>query len=382
MARPIELNLVANVNDFLRGTERIEDALDDVADSLDDVRIDADKAGDKAVDSFRDMARAAKSAESDIEDVGNKGFRGVGEKSAEFKQEAMQNFSEVTSSFDGSMSSIQDLAQGTFGGLASGIAGPLGIAFGAAAVGIGLIGAAIEGVGDATEADAEKAGEWAQAYIEAGSKILSSAQTVAGANEIITDPEKYKQAEENAKNWGVSVGLAVLAMAGNTEALAEATASLEARGDVAIDNAAKAEKASRDLTEAEIEYLASVATGRTALNEQTASMELGAEQADVYSESLRLLAENTAGATSVVDEFGDTVYSLPDGTTVYIDAETGQATTDITAVENKLYALPDKVVKVTADTTEFQRAVDKLVNTGVTRSVALRLARDPYGQVY
>lgn len=382
MARPIELNLVANVNDFLRGTERIEDALDDVADSLDDVRIDADKAGDKAVDSFRDMARAAKSAEGDIEDVGNKGFKGVGEKSAEFKREAAANFSEVTSSFDGSMSSIQDLAQGTFGGLASGIAGPLGIAFGAAAVGIGLIGAAIEGVGDATEADAEKAGEWAQAYIEAGSMILTSAQTVAGANAIITDPEKYKQAEENAKNWGVSVGLAVLAMAGNTDALAEATASLEARGEVAIDNAAKAEAASRDLTQAEIDYLAEVARGRTALDEQTASMDAGAQQADVYSESLRLLAQNTEGATSVVDEFGDTVYSLPDGTTVYIDAETGQATSDVTAIENKIYSLPDKTVSITADATEFNKTVQKLLNTGITKSVALRYARDPYGQVY
>jgi len=347
MADRITINFTANTRDVERGAERISDSLSEVEDSLDDVGTEGQRSLEKATEATDDLGESADATGGKVGAIG-----GI----------------------------AKDALEGDLSGAASAGAealsalGPAGVAAGIIAVGgIEIIKGVVEGIGEATEADQAKAAEWAQAYIDAGSKILSAAQTVASSNAIITDPEQYEKAQENAKNWGVSVGLAVLAMAGNTDALAEATASLDARGDVATANAAAAEKASRDLTRAEIDYLASVATGRSALLEQTASMNLGAAQADTYSESLRLLAENTAGATSKVDEFGDTIYSLPDGTVVYIDAETGQATSDTDAIANKIYSLPDKTITVNVSgLVEAQTAIDAFLIKPATKNILLK----------
>jgi hypothetical protein len=377
MPKGIEIGVASETKAFKQGIESgvitpLEDAqraLQDLGDDKSPEQLerglkDAQRATENLKDETRDTARAIEREYRDsyrqLGRSADDGFREAGRHSGEFKQEALQNFSEVTSSFSGQMTAVTDLAQGTLGGLAAGIAGPVGLAFGGAAVGVGLIGAAIESVGDKSEADQAKAAEWAQAYIEAGSKIITSTQAVASAQEIILDPDKYAEAKTAAENWGVSLGTAVLAFAGNQDALAEATAAVDAKGKIAVQSAQDAAAANRDLTKSEIEFNSAQAAGRGKLNELTASMQLGLEKADVYSETLRLLAENTEGATAKVDEFGDTVYSLPDGTTVYIDAETGQATQDTDAIANKIYSIQDKTVLVNLDTSSAQDQINAL----------------------
>ncbi|SEF13803.1 hypothetical protein [Jiangella alba] len=54
MARPLEVPFVANVRDFLRGTDSVSDALDDVVDSLDDISREAQRAGQEAGDGLSD----------------------------------------------------------------------------------------------------------------------------------------------------------------------------------------------------------------------------------------------------------------------------------------------------------------------------------------
>jgi len=160
---PIKIQIVDDVASFIRGAGKAEDALDDVADSLDDLARDAqrqardagddlgrgiergaDKAGDeveKLEKSFRDMARDAgrhsKDAGDDLAKNVDRGTARAGEATAEFKDEARSNFSEVVSSFDGSMDSVADLAQGTFGGLAGSLGGPLGLIAGLGAAAFG-----------------------------------------------------------------------------------------------------------------------------------------------------------------------------------------------------------------------------------------------------
>lgn len=160
---PIKISIVDDVASFLRGAGKVEDALDDAADALDDFARDADRQGreagddlakgvdrgtDKAADSveklersFREMARdAGKHSKDAGDDIGRNVERGssrAADTTAEFKDEARSNFSEVVSSFDGSMDSIADLAQGTFGGLAGSLAGPLGLVAGLGAAAFG-----------------------------------------------------------------------------------------------------------------------------------------------------------------------------------------------------------------------------------------------------
>lgn len=340
---PIKIDFLANVRDFLRGTDSVDDALDDVADALDDVVRDGDKAERDLERSFRDIARAA----SDSGDKIGKGFDDGLDKAKrgmnDLKSESSSTAREAAASFDGSAESIGDAIQevtaNAFGGF-----GPAGeIAGLAAAAGIGLAIAAFEGVDEAAEISEENAAEWADAYVAAGSRILSSAQLVERSRAIIADPEQYKAAKKNAEDWGVSESAAILAMAGNKDAINEVRSSLEAQ-----------RKARSQLTQEDIRAYAATAEGRdeiakleaqlrdgtSSFEKMTGEMEAGATRADVYSESLRLIAENTAGAKRKTDEFGDSVTELPDGTTVYVDAETGQATTDLEAIENKIYGVP------------------------------------------
>jgi len=357
MAKPIELSLVANVNDFLRGTNDVEKALEGVGDELDGLAKEAGRSTGRMEQDFKSLAREVKDTDRVIDNMSSSTLKNAGSKTAAFKQEAVANFSEVTSSFSGSMTSITDLVQGTLGGVASGIAGPVGLAFGGAAVAVGLLGSAIASVGDAAEADGEKAAAWAQAYVDAGGKILTTAQTVAGAQEIILDPARYQEAKDAAEEWGVSVSVAVLALAGNEYALAEATKASEAARQQTIDTAYEAAEANRDLTKTEIDFASEAVAGGTRLRELQGEMAAGAQQADVFSEALRLTAENTEGASTTVDEFGDKVTALPDGTVIYIDAETGQATTDVDAIKDKIYSVPtnvDTTVAVYGDFTNLE----------------------------
>jgi hypothetical protein len=86
-------------------------------------------------------------------------------------------------------------------------------------------------------------------------------------------------------------------------------------------------------------------------------MDIGQQTAGYYSRMLRDLAANTDGAKSIVDEFGDSITSLPDGTTIYIDAETGRATTKVDDIKQKIYSIPDKtaVVRVEVDSSAWDR---------------------------
>lgn len=346
-----------------RGPEQLERAMKD-----------AEKATDRLKDETKDTARAIendfKDAYRDVKRSSDDGMDGAKEGLQDFKQEANQTARESAASFDGSFGSIVDMAQETAANAFAGF-GPVGAAAGlAAAAGIGLAVAGFENVDEASEESRQRAADWADSYVEAGGRILSASQLVEKARAIITDPEQYKQAEANAKNWGVSESVALLAMAGDTNALAEARSGLTAREeelrDVNIRNAASTGEGRDRLKEMEI----AVRDGTKAYELLTGEMESGSERADIYSESLRLLADNTAGATRVVDEFGDTIVTLPDGKQIYIDAETGQATENVNAIENKIYGIPDgqASIQVAIDSAE------RVVNAFVTKKRTIQIA--------
>lgn len=148
----VNLGIAADTRPFERAIDSgVIDPLEDVAEALKDTERYSEKAGDqlersmkeagdateKLADEHKDLARTierySREARDDIKRNYDAGASDAGSAVGEFKEEARSNFSEVVSSFDGSMDSIADLAQGTFGGLAGSLMGPVGLAAGAIA---------------------------------------------------------------------------------------------------------------------------------------------------------------------------------------------------------------------------------------------------------
>lgn len=207
---PFKLQLVSDVREVLRDTSKVADNLDDVADALDDMAREAVRAGDKTEDSLGDVEKALSDVTREAKDTGRdlersledgsreagdaadqmeKKFRdalkevrseakdtgkvveketrdgtgAAGTAASEFKDEAVQNFSEVASSFSGDMTSAVDGVQGLLGGLASSSIPGVGIAAGALAV---TMGAAFAGAQEEAEATRERIDRLKEAFAE------------------------------------------------------------------------------------------------------------------------------------------------------------------------------------------------------------------------
>lgn len=229
----LRLDVLANTRQFVQEMKKSGASVEDITDSLDEMAKDGERGTEKLERSFKELAREAKQTDREVEkigDSGKKGFGIAGDATAEFKDEAKSNFSEVTSSFDGSMSSIQDLIQGTLGGLAStGLPG-IGIAAGAAAIAVGTIGAAITANDEAMQLSQERVGEWADKYVEAQGKILQEQQVLDEVQRILNeDTEAYNQALQIQEQTGLSLGTVLRAMGGDSRDLATVTDTLRTK---------------------------------------------------------------------------------------------------------------------------------------------------------
>jgi plasmid stabilization system protein ParE len=173
-------------------SKSFEDISDGVKDAAREVDRDAKKIGDnlsdgvergteKAEDSIKEYEKTFKQSVKDMQRTDGKGGLGsnladdmkkgtheAGESVSTFKDEAKSNLSEVASSFSGDITSVVDLVQGTLGGVVADL-GPIGLAAGAAAaVGVGLIGAAISGTQEDTEVFRQRISDLATDLIETG----------------------------------------------------------------------------------------------------------------------------------------------------------------------------------------------------------------------
>lgn len=336
-----------DIKDALRdmglSARQAEEAVEGVGDEFKDTGREGDRAADKLEDSLKDVQQQSERTSDGVGKI-REGFRRAEEGAEEFKNEAKQTAKESAASFDGSADSIADAFQEVAANAFSGF-GPAGLIAGtAAALGIGAAAAGFEQMGEASEESRERAAEWAQSYVEAGGRVLTTAITVARVMDIATDSDKYTKAAENAKNWGVDVSVAINAMAGETWALNAVNDSLTTSAQKVTDEMSKTGIQYDWTGESMTDLTTRTANGQRAFDELTGEMQRGAEQADALSQSLKNTAENTEGAITTVDEFGDKVTTLPSGTTIYVDAETGQATTDLDMIERKAYGVPDAVV--------------------------------------
>lgn len=335
----LELDIGANTRAAQKNIQNLGEALEDVADSLDDMARDGARDADKLEDELADVARQAGKTEKAVDDIGTGGTRGFGaakQASADFKQEAVQNFSEVSSSFNGSMASIQDLAQGTLGGLATSAIPGVSVAAGIAALAVGAIGSALGDAETKRQALEEKANDLAQAYIDAGGKVLDALTIADRTADILTDPKRRQEAKELAEVLGGDLPLAVRVLAGDTDALktaqeqaAVAQAALDALTPQQLANTGKR----KTETAAEAEAAKKLVE---AVKVQTEIQAMAAETANVQSQIFADLINSTDGVTESVDALGNKLYTLPDGKQIMVDAETGQATANVDKFQGDL----------------------------------------------
>ncbi|MGX1931721.1 hypothetical protein [Microbacterium resistens] len=194
-----------------READRAEDALDDIGDAADDAGRDGARSLnvlsdelDDLLDSMRDVQRQSERTGDGMDDIGDKGRSGFGklkEATGEASDELKQNLGETFSSFRGDLEDLPQIAQDVFGGLAGSV-DSLGASF-ALAAGAGAVGLLINAFTQAQEEQKrleEMANDWADAFIDAGSKILSTTEILARGQKILT--EQAEELKKNHEDWG------------------------------------------------------------------------------------------------------------------------------------------------------------------------------------
>lgn len=248
MAKGLTLDIGADTREFQRGVKDAERALDDVADALDDAARDGDKAADQLERSFsdaqKDISRSARRMGDDIGDESRRGFDRAKNAGVGLRDELKQNFAEVASSFDGSVQGIADGIQGTLGGAALAVGGPLGIAL----AGLGAIGGSFaQQWADAAAETEERIEAMYDDMLESGQNYLSQEFVNQQIGELVKDQGRYNEILERSKQLGIDV---------STLLIAEVTAGQERnqvleRAEELRQEALESAKAGADYTDAE-----------------------------------------------------------------------------------------------------------------------------------
>ena len=379
MARsPIEIALASETKAFKQGIETgvikpLEDAIKklrdlgdtDGADQLEAQLRDAQKATERLGDEtkitaariereYRDAYRQMKRSAEDASDESRRSMGKVGERSAEVGQEVRQNLGEgIANAARGDFEALSDTIGDTFGGAVAGIGGLGTAALGVAgALGLGAVTAAFQAIQQEQERAAEAAARWAEAFITAGGDVVGAARTVAEVTAIATDPERYKQAQDNARNWGIDVSTAMRAMAGDSTALSIAQDGVNQK---MVDYEAQGSKTSETALNLRNQWEA----GKNSLQQLNGDMEAGRTAARNVSDALLAVVAASSDAAVEVDELGNKVVTLPDGAEIMINAKTGQATQDVSRVKGDTDGVIDHlngrevVVKVRRDSSEW-----------------------------
>jgi hypothetical protein len=346
MAGGFSIGVAADTRAFESGVKAgIIEPVEDAQDALQDLARSGDKAGDGLSKGSRDaelslgkLGRAGKEAGDDLE-AGLKGaqkqtdltaadyramtakieaetakiksssresFDKAGGSSGEFKEEALSNFSEVTSSFQGDMTSITDLAQGTFGGLAS-LGGPASIAFGGLAVAVGLIGQAFATSGEESEEFKQKIADLAQTKLGDlfGQYEDSGDDLAKGLRKWATDADSFggslSDLRKNTKNGGLEYGRYADAIATQSvPKMKEMRREVEAQIK-SLDKQAGAQRAAGDGSSALANKLGEQADAARAVKKQ---LDDNLDVNDAYEKSLESVAK-AQGQT--VDQYLATV---------------------------------------------------------------------------
>lgn len=349
-----QIDLIMNARQFNSEAKKAGDSVDQISGSLDDVARDGDKAADKLERSFRDIASEAKNTGkqvADIGDTGERGFHRVKDGAQEVTQELGQNLGEAVSSVRGDLSDLGQVGQDTLGGLTGSLAGagPAGIAgaavLAAGAYGLGAVTAELQKQQAEADALRERLSSAYQEAAEEGRNYLSTAQIVADANDLIFNPdraEEYKRLREDAKQLNLDEATVIRANAGDLDA--QAVVQEQINGLLRDqDSYQKLARGAVEALKPEVDDLRDRWAGVT--DATNANREAAQNSLTVTSDLLRKAINDATEATKEVDEFGNELYTLPDGEQILIDAQTGKATQDLDKFKGDLDGVAEKVIE-------------------------------------
>lgn len=255
----LKLDILANTRQYVSEMKKAGASTDEIAEALQWVSKEGDAAGSNLEAEFRDIVQSSRKAERAVADIGDKGFREAGASTGAFKDEAVQNFSEVASSFSGDITEMADGVQGLTGGLASALTPGIGIPIailGAAA------GAFLQSWIDSSEESKERVNSMYQDMLESGNRFVSDNFVNDAIATLGEDQGKVNEAVRLAALYRTDESDVLRAMVGDAEALGrvQADALTTHRQEVTeIQNSAKGEREKADLIDAaNVKYEASV----------------------------------------------------------------------------------------------------------------------------
>lgn len=188
----VKIDLIADVKDVIKGTDKIGKALDEVADDLKDVGKAGETLDDKVSEAFRSMGKDAADAGKKIGKEVKDGTDKAGEGLDDMKSEAASTAKETAASFgsiEDAAGALQEVAANAFAAF-----GPAGLAAGlAAAAGIGLAISALED-------NAEKINENKERMLGLAQTIRDNGGALTEAD-YVSNMEEYGYAIQDTKEW-------------------------------------------------------------------------------------------------------------------------------------------------------------------------------------
>jgi hypothetical protein len=375
----IRIPIIADVIDAIRGTKKLGESFDDVADALQDVDRQSAGAGagvesvgdhtadtaddaDKMEASFRDafdsVRKEARATGDDIGDSMRHGTDGASDGVQEIGREAESTAKETAASFDGSAESItgafQEVAANAFAGF-----GPAGAIAGlAAAGGIGIVTSKMEEAKEKAQETAEQVAEIAGELIDLGAAKLGADQVADALNELATTADDGKIPLDELRTTADKAGIAyndyAQGVAGDSAALQrsydEVTGALDEyarQGKVMVDTYGLESDEAQDWADSVNTERKALEDAKKELLEHDATMDRAGKTAKNYADATKGLAVETeaqaaatAAAAAINDSYAQSLVAAGDPVTVYEsildrkqDAE--QAAAEATAAATK-----------------------------------------------
>jgi len=302
-----------------RGPEQLERGLRDAQEESKDLSREIDKTARNIETEFRDAYRKAGDSSEKFE-------RGASENVEGFKDEAIQNFSEVASSWQGDLQGMADGVQGLTGGLASSLTPGIGIPI---AILGAVAGAFLQSWATATEEAKQQISDMYDDMIESGYEYLSQDFILQGISEQYK--EHYDDIISRSKELGQTHSTVAAAMAGDETAINQILDDQNAKRQKEIDlvNASSGtlEEKSVKLDAIDAKYARQNEwVLEIAKNEQTAGQK-ASDALKGRSDYLENHIRQFKDVSVEVDKLGNKLITLPDGQQVLIDVDTGRATT-------------------------------------------------------
>lgn len=280
-----------------KGPEELEKGLEQAQDASKKLQRETKETADKIESQFRESYRSvARSADTNLDRAKNA--------TRSLKDEALQNFGEVASSFDGTMQGVADGVQGTLGGAAVAIGGAGGVA-------LGLLGAAggamLTQIADDAEVAKEKVNDALNDMIASGNNFVSQQFLTQGIKDVLDDPDLSAKAQAWADEIGVPITDVVAALAGVPEAVTKVTDAVEA----ANQRTAAASDGTREgarLAAAEIDIRNQLVDK---IGEQTAAVGTAADKAIIYRAATEALAGSQTAAREAAAKLNEELGKTP-----------------------------------------------------------------------